>query len=101
VSNFYCVLPGYWAQKAPDIVEYLKSRGVASIKQRPMNRDRFLEMANVGGFVICISATEIQKLPVTADGEPYIQHNESRIFLLNHPDSYIDEISGKHEWVVA
>jgi hypothetical protein len=66
-----------------------------------MNRERFLEMANVGGIVLRVSDTEIQKLLVTSGGEPYLLHNNSRIFLYEHPESFIDEISGRHEWVAA
>jgi hypothetical protein len=99
VSSYYCVLPGYWAERGPDLIEYLKSRGVEGIKQRKMNHDRFLEMANVGGIILCISDTEIPKLLVTPDGEPYIQYGKSRLFLVKHPESYVDEISGKHVWV--
>lgn len=99
MSNFYCVLPGHWAKDGPDLIANLKGRGVQMIKQRQMNRDRFLEMANVGGLVLCVSNTEIPKLLVTAGGDPYIQHNVSRICLFKHPESFIDEISGKHDWV--
>jgi len=101
VSNFYCVLPGHWAKHVPALIENLKGRGVNGIRQRQMNRDRFLEMANVGGIVLCVSDAEIQKLLVTADGQPYIQNNLSKFLLYKHPESFIDEISGKNEWVEA
>jgi len=99
MSDFYCVLPGHWAEDVSALIENLKGRGMNAIKQRQMNRDRFLEMANVGGIVICIPDTEIQKLLVTENGEPYIQHDRARIFLFKHPASFIDEISGKQVWV--
>ena len=99
MSNFYAVLAGHWAKDAPALIENLKGLGVSGIKQRQMNRDRFLEMANVGGIVLCVSGGEIHKLLATADGQPYIQHEFSRIFLFKHPESFIDEISGKREWV--
>jgi len=63
-----------------------------------MNRERFLEMANVGGVVLRVADSEIHKLLATADGQPYIQLKFSRIFLFKHPVSFIDEISGRHEW---
>ena len=99
MSNFYCVLPGHWAKDAPALIENLKDRGVNGIRQRQMNRDRFLEMANVGGMILCVSGTEIHKLLATADGQPYIQYKFSKIFFFEHPESFIDELSGKRQWV--
>jgi len=99
MSNFYCVLPGHWAKDAPALIENLKDRGVKGIKQRQMNRDRFLEMANVGGIVLWVPGAEIHKLLATADGQPYIQHKFSKLFFFKHPESFIDELSGKREWV--
>ena len=101
MPSFYSVLPGHWAKDASALIENLKDRGVSGIKLRQMNRDRFLEMANVGGIVLCVSDTEIHKLLATADGQPYIQHAFSKIFFFKHPESFIEEISGKREWVVV
>ena len=101
MSNFYSVLPGHWAKDAPALIENLKARGVNGIKQRQMNRDRFLEMANVGGIVLCVADFEIHKLPATADGQPYIEYEFSKIFFFKHPESFIDEISGRREWVAV
>ena len=101
MPNFYSVLPGHWAKDAPALIENLKARGVTGIKQRQMNHDRFLEMANVGGIVLCVSGDEIHKLLATADGQPYIEYAFSKIFLFKHPESFIEEISGKREWVVV
>jgi len=64
-----------------------------------MNRDRFLEMANVGGIVLCVPGAEIHKLLAAADGQPYIQYKFSKIFFFKHPESFIDELSGKRDWV--